>query len=146
MIFSVVSVLSSCNLLDYTIYFLLLQDGNGWNVGFFVCDLFAIYCLRFLFGDCFAWYCLLAVGFLARFFASTPTSWVSTLTFLLAFLLLRPHRGFPRLFSYFHAQFPLPDISISFRGGLFCLLFTPYAHAVGFSAYFSAPTPKSIDS
>ena len=58
--------------------------------------------------------------------------WVFPLTFLLS----RPRYGFSRLFSYFHAQFPLPDISISFRGGLFCLLFTPYAHAVGFLAYF----------
>ena len=102
------------------------------------------------------------VGFSACFSHLTPTLWVSTLTFLLprpvsapghidqlpgwAFLLafhtLRPRYGFPRLLFYFHTQFSLCDISISFRGGLFCLLFTPYAHAMGFPAYFSAPTPS----
>ena len=109
----------------------------------FVCD----FCLRFLFGGCFAGCCLLAVGFSAYFSCPTPTLWVSPPTFLLprpvsaprhidslpgwAFLLafhtLRPHYGFPRLLFYFHAQFPLRDISISFRGG--------------FSACFSLPTP-----
>ena len=79
--------------------------------------LFLIFCLRFLLGGCFTWYCLLAVGFLACFFASTPTLWVSLPTFLLprpvfspqhidklprwvfslAFLLPRPRYGFPRL-------------------------------------------------
>ena len=66
--------------------------------------------------------------------------WVFPLTFLLS----RPRYGFSRLFSYFHAQFPLPDISISFRGGLFCLLFTPYAHAMGFPAYFPTFTPSFL--
>ena len=60
----------------------------------------------------------------------------------LLFLFLRPRRGFSRLLFCSHAQFPLRDISISFRGGLFCLLFTPYAHAVGFLSYFSTPTPS----
>ena len=64
--------------------------------------------------------------------------------FLLAFHALRPRYGFPRLLFYFHAQFPLRDISISFRGGLFCSLFTPYAHAVGFPAYFSTHTQVNI--
>ena len=54
----------------------------------------------------------------------------------------RPCREFSRLLFYFHAQFPLRDISISFQGGLFCLLFTLYAHAVGFPAYFSTSTPS----
>ena len=56
----------------------------------------------------------------------------------------RPRRGFPRLLFYSHAQFPLRNISISFRGGFFCLLFTPYAHAVGFPAYFSTHTPSFL--
>ena len=87
------------------------------------------------------------VGFSACLSSPTPTPWVSTLTFLLprpvsapghidqlpgwAFLLafhtLRPRYGFPRLLFYFHTQFSLCDISISFRGG--------------FSACFSHPTP-----
>ena len=90
-------------------------------MGFFVCD----FCLRFLLGDCFVWYSLLAVGFLACFFSSYAHA-----------------VGFPRLLFYSHAQFPLRDISISFRGGLSRLLFFSYAHAVGFPAYFSAPTPS----
>ena len=64
--------------------------------------------------------------------------------FQLAFLLPRPRHGFPRLLFCSHAQFPLPDISISFRGGLFCLLFTPYAHAMGFPACFSTSTPSFL--
>ena len=95
------------------------------------------FCLRFLFGGCFAGCYLLAMGLPAYFSTFTPTLWVCPLTFLLP----RPRRGFSRLLFYFHAQFPLPDISISFRDGLFCLLFTPYAHAVGFPAYFPTPTP-----
>ena len=90
-------------------------------MGFFVCD----FCLRFLLGDCFVWYSLLAVGFLACFFSSYAHAVV-----------------FPRLLFYSHAQFPLRDISISFRGGLSRLLFFSYAHAMGFPAYFSAPTPS----
>ena len=102
------------------------------------------------------------VGFSACLSSPTPTPWVSPLIFLLsrpvsaprhidelpgwAFLLafhtLRPRYGFPRLLFYFHTQFSLCDISISFRGGLFCLLFFSYAHAMGFPAYFSAPTPS----
>ena len=60
----------------------------------------------------------------------------------LLFLFLRPRRGFSRLLFCSHAQFPLRDISISFRGGFFCLLFRFLAHAMGFHAYFSAPTPS----
>ena len=62
--------------------------------------------------------------------------------FLLAFHTLRPRYGFPRLLFCSHAQFSLRDISISFRGGFFCLLFTPYAHAIGFPAYFPTFTPS----
>ena len=87
-------------------------------MGFFACD-----------------FCLEAV-----MFGGVCLLWV----FLLAFHALRPRRGFSRLLFYFHAQFPLRDISISFRGGLFCSLFTPYAHAVGFPAYFSTPTPSFL--
>ena len=64
--------------------------------------------------------------------------------FLLAFHALRPRYGFPRLLFYSHAQFPLRDISISFRGGLSRLLFFSYAHAVGFPAYFYTPTPSFL--
>ena len=64
--------------------------------------------------------------------------------FLLGFHSLRPHYGFSRLFFYSHAQFSLRDISISFRGGLSRLLFTPYAHAMGFPAYFSTSTPSFL--
>ena len=66
--------------------------------------------------------------------------WVFPLTFLLS----RPRYGFARLLFCSHAQFPLRDISISFRGGLFCLLFTLYAHAVGFPAYFPTFTPSFL--
>ena len=106
--------------------------------------------------------CLLC--FFARFSRPTLTLWVFPLTFLLprpvssprhidqlpgwvfllAFLLLRPRRGFPHLLFYSHAQFPLRNISISFRGGFSRPLFTPYAHAMGFPAYFSAPTPSFL--
>ena len=150
-----------------------------------------IFCLRFLFGGCYVWCCLLAVVFFARFSLPTPTLWV----FSLAFHVLRPHYGFSRLlfcslaqFSLcntsisfrggfsrslftpyatlwvfspaFHplrprygfsrllfcslAQFPLRDISISFRGGFSRSLFTPFAHAMGFPAYFSAHTPSFL--
>ena len=78
-------------------------------MGFFACD-----------------FCLEAV-----MFGGVCLLWV----FLLAFHALRPRYGVSRLLFYSHAQFPLRDISISFQGGLFCLLFTPYAHAVGFPAY-----------
>ena len=64
--------------------------------------------------------------------------------FLLAFHALRPRYGFPRLLFYSHAQFPLRDISISFRGGLSRLLFFSYTHAMGFPAYFSTPTPSFL--
>ena len=94
-------------------------------MGFFVCD--------FLLGIFVCDFCLEAVSL-----GAICLLWVFTLTFLLS----RPRYGFPRLLFCSHAQFPLPDISISFRGGLFCLLFTPYAHAVGFPACFSAPTPS----
>ena len=87
-------------------------------MGFFACD-----------------FCLEAV-----MFGGVCLLWV----FLLAFHALRPRYGFPRLLFYFHAQFPLRDISISFRGGLFCLLFFSYAHAMGFPAYFSTSTPSSL--
>ena len=85
-------------------------------MGFFACD----FCLEAVMfgGVCLLWF------------------------FLLAFHALRPRYGFPRLLFYAHAQFPLRDISISFRGGLFCSLFTPYAHAVGFPVYFSTSTPS----
>ena len=58
------------------------------------------FCLRFLFGGCFAGCYLLAVGFSTYFSTFTPTLWVCPLIFLLP----RPRRGFSRLFSYFHAQ------------------------------------------
>ena len=96
------------------------------------------FCLRFLFGGYFAGCYLLAVGFSAYFSTFTPTLWVSPP----AFLLPRPRYGFSRLFFCSHAQFPLRYISISFRGGLFCLLFTPYAHAMGFPAYFPTFPPS----
>ena len=91
-----------------------------------------------------------AMGFPAYFSTPTPSFLSATyrlasrVGFLLTFHSLRPRRGFSRLLFYSHAQFPLRDISISFQGGLFCLLFTPYAHAVGFPSYFSTHTPKSI--
>ena len=101
------------------------------------------------------------VGFSACFSSPTPTPWVSPPAFLLprpvsspqhidklpgwvfspAFHSLRPRYGFSRLLFCSHAQFSLRDISISFRGGFFCLLFTPYAHAMGFLARFSLPSP-----
>ena len=92
------------------------------------------FCLRFLFvilfGGCFTGCCLGAVCLL----------WVFPLTFLLS----RPRYGFPRLLIYSHAQFPLRDISISFRGGLFCLLFFSYAHAMGFPTCFSTFTSSFL--
>ena len=88
-------------------------------MGFFVCV--------FLLGIFVCDFCLEAVSL-----GTICLLWV----FLLAFHALRPRYGFPRLLFYSHAQFPLPDISISFRGGLSRLLFFSYAHAVGFPAYF----------
>ena len=82
-----------------------------------------IFCLRFLFGGCYVWCCLLAVVFFARFSLPTPTLWV----FSLAFHVLRPHYGFSRLLFCSLAQFSLCNTSISFRGGFSRSLFTPYA-------------------
>ena len=98
-------------------------------MGFFVCDfvcdfLFVIFVYDFY---------LEAVSL-----GAVCLLWVFPLTFLLS----RPRYGFPRLLFYFHAQFPLPDISISFRGGLFYLLFFSYTHAMGFPACFSTSTPS----
>ena len=92
-----------------------------------------IFCLCFLLGIFVCDFCLEAVSL-----GAICLLWFFPLTFLLS----RPRYGFSRLFSYFHAQFPLPEILISFRGGLFCLLFTFHAHAMGFPACFSAPTPS----
>lgn len=101
MIFSVVSVLSSCNLLDYTIYFLLLQDRNGGNVGFFVCmplpfdiaHLPWVFPLAFLFLGCHhiaiaLWYIVGRI--LNMCFAHTRPP--------------RPRRGFSRLFLCSNVQ------------------------------------------
>ena len=57
------------------------------------------------------------LGFLVCFSLLTPMSW----GFLLAFFLPRPVS--PR------------DLAISFRSGFSSLLFSSYAHAVGFSAH-----------
>ena len=55
-----------------------------------------------------------------------------------------PCREFSRLLFYFHAQFPLRDISISFQGGLFYLLFTLDAHAVVSPPTFLLPRPVFV--
>ena len=62
--------------------------------------------------------------------------------FLLAFLFLRPHRGFFRLPLSLHAHFSPRNPTISFQGGLSRLLLSSYAHVVGFSAchFLSTPT------
>ena len=117
---------------------------------------------------CCGFFCLLfcfhahAMSFPAYFSLPTPTLWVFPPTFLLtrpvfspqhidklpgwvfspAFHSLRPRYGFSRLLFCSLAQFPLRDISISFRGGFSRSLFTPFAHAMGFHAYFSASTPS----
>ena len=92
-----------------------------------------------------------AVGFLSYFSTPTPSFLSGTYrlasggwVFLLGFHSLRPHYGFPRLLFYSHAQFSFRNISISFRGGFFCLLFFSYAHAVGFPAYFPTFTPSFL--
>ncbi len=70
-----------------------------------------------------------SMGFPAYFSTPTPSfrsaiyRLASGRAFSLAFLLLRPRRGFSRLLFYSHAQFPLRNISISFRGGFSRLLF-----------------------
>ena len=66
------------------------------------------------------------VGFSACLSSPTPTPWVSTLTFLL-----------PRPVS-------APGHIDQLPGGLFCLPFTPYAHAMGFPACFSTSTPSFL--
>ena len=91
---------------------------------------------------------------LCTYAPSSPTLWVFLLNFspshpvsspylsdqlpvwgfLLAFLCLRPRRGVFRLIPVLHTQFYLRIFPISFRFGFFCLLFSVYAHIVGFSA------------
>ena len=86
-----------------------------------------IFCLCFLLGGCFVWYSLLAVGFLACFFSSYARA-----------------MGFYAYFFCSHAQFPLRDISISFRGGLFCSLFRFLRPRYGFlRLLFLLPRPVS---
>ena len=80
------------------------------------------------------------VGFSACFSFPTPTLWV----FSPAFHSLRPRYGFSRLLFCSLAQFSFRNISISFRSGFSRSLFTPFAHAMGFPAYFSAPTPSLL--
>ncbi len=118
MIFSVVSVLSSCNLLDYTIYFLLLQDGNGGNVGFFV---------------------LLSCCGVSRlfFFFLRPV-------FLSGTARLASWLGFPAYFSTSTPSFLVGTARLASEMGFFCLLFSSYAHAVGFPACFPTPTPSFL--
>ena len=62
--------------------------------------------------------------------------------FFLAFLCLRPRRGFFPFIFLPHTQFHLRIFPISFRFGFFCLLFSAYAHTVGFPAYFPTFTPS----
>ncbi len=101
------------------------------------------------------------LGFLTCFSLPAPTPWVFPLAFfspcplfspqpinklpgwafLLAFLFLRPRRGFFRLHLSFHAHFSLYNLTISFQSGVFCLLFSSCAHAVGFSACIFPSTP-----
>ena len=54
----------------------------------------------------------------------------------------RPRNGFSRLLFYFHAQFSLRNISISFRDGFSRLLFCFHAHSVGFLAFFDSSAPS----
>ena len=102
------------------------------------------------------------MGSIAHFSLSSPIPWFFPLTFLLprpVFILglynklpgwglllvfhsRHPRRGVPRLLSCSRAQFPLRNCTINFQGGLFCSLFRFLAHAMGFYAYFSAPTPS----
>ena len=112
------------------------------------------------------WYivgCILNMRF-AHMRPPTPTLWVFLLAnfsprplfspqlydklpgwvFLLTFFLLHLRRGFFRLLSSSHAQFSPRNRSISFRGGFSSLLFSSYAHAVGFSACFLPPTPSFL--
>ena len=92
--------------------------------------------------------CAHIVGFSAHFLPPTPSfppqqinklpEWV----FSLAFLFLRPHRGFFCSLSSFHAHFSPRNPTISFQGGFSRLLLSSYAHVVGFSAchFLSTPT------
>ncbi len=96
----------------------------------------AFHSLRPRYGFSRLLFCSLAQVFSPQHIDKLP-EWV----FSLAFLLPRPRYGFSRLLFCSHTQSPLRNISISFRGGFFCLLFTPYAHAMGFLARFSLPSP-----
>ncbi len=102
------------------------------------------------------------LGFLTCFSLPAPMPWVFPLTsslphpvfspqhinklpgwvFLLAFLFLRPRRGFFRSPISLHAHFFLHNLATSFQSGFSRLLLSSYAHVVGFSAchFLSTPT------
>ena len=102
------------------------------------------------------------LGFLVCFSLLTAMSWVFLLTFFLprpvfsprpidklprwafrlAFLFLRPRRGFFRSPISPHAQFSPHNISISFQSGPSRLFFFSCTHAVGFSACQFLLTPN----
>ena len=101
------------------------------------------------------------LGFLACFSLPKPTPWVFLLTyyssrpvfpplpayqllgwvFSLAFLFLRPRRGFFRSLTTPHAQLSLRHLPISFRGEFSRLFFSSCTHNVGFYACKHPRTP-----
>ena len=101
------------------------------------------------------------LGFLACFSLPAPTPWVFLLTyyssrpvfpplpayqllgwvFSLAFLFLRPRRGFFRSLTTPHAQLSLRHLPISFRGEFSRLFFSSCTHNVGFYACKHPRTP-----
>ena len=77
-------------------------------------------------------------------FSPRPINKLPEWFFQLAFLFLRPRRGFFRSPISLHAQFSPRNRSISFQSGVSSLLFSSYTHTVGFSAHFLPPTPSFL--
>ena len=77
-------------------------------------------------------------------FSPLPINQLPGWVFSLAFLFLRPRRGFFRSYPTPHAQFSLRSPSISFRGGFSRLFFSSCTHDVVFSACFLLLTPSFL--
>ena len=75
-------------------------------------------------------------------FSPQPINKLPKWGFQLAFLFLRPRRGFFRSPISLHAHFFLHNLATSFQSGFSRLLLSSYAHVVGFSAchFLSTPT------
>ena len=77
-------------------------------------------------------------------FSPLPAYQLPVWVFSLAFLYLHPSHGLFHSHSTPHAQFSLRHLHISFRFGFSRLLFSPQAHAVGFSDCFPLLTPSFL--